>query len=292
MWREPCGDASGPSGAAAGRGYPTSEGAGSRTSGRDEVLSGLRDGDERGIPAGREGANAVRGEGSSGGRLLQPSPVAAAGADLRGDGGVVWLPDGGGDSGECGRAVPRAVGRYRSSHQAWDRRGRGSALRRDGDQCGREERMAARGEHRAVNILCHPEEARTRGSGCDWVIAELLRPGDPRRVHVLLAVQAVRARPMQRASSAGANLRGGGTGTGLGEGPKGVAAANQASCGGRSEPRAGRAAHRDERGVLGPLRCAILIAAIGGQPDFSALEFTINKSTLMYGHFINSVVSF
>lgn len=35
-----------------------------------------------------------------------------------------------------------------------------------------------------------------------------------------------------------------------------------------------------------------LIAAIGGQPDFSALSFTINNSTFMYGHFLNQVISF
>ena len=35
-----------------------------------------------------------------------------------------------------------------------------------------------------------------------------------------------------------------------------------------------------------------LIAAIGGQPDFSALDFTINESSFRYGHFINSVISF
>jgi len=35
-----------------------------------------------------------------------------------------------------------------------------------------------------------------------------------------------------------------------------------------------------------------LIAAIGGQPDFLALSFTINKSTFMYGHFLNQVISF
>jgi large conductance mechanosensitive channel len=35
-----------------------------------------------------------------------------------------------------------------------------------------------------------------------------------------------------------------------------------------------------------------LIAAIGGQPDFSALKFTINGSQFMYGHFINAVISF
>jgi large conductance mechanosensitive channel len=35
-----------------------------------------------------------------------------------------------------------------------------------------------------------------------------------------------------------------------------------------------------------------LIAAIGGQPDFSTLSFTINKSRFLYGDFINSLVSF
>lgn len=35
-----------------------------------------------------------------------------------------------------------------------------------------------------------------------------------------------------------------------------------------------------------------LIAAIGGQPDFSALDFTINDSTFRYGHFLNAVITF
>ena len=35
-----------------------------------------------------------------------------------------------------------------------------------------------------------------------------------------------------------------------------------------------------------------LIAAIFGQPDFSALSFTINKSQFLYGSFINAVISF
>jgi large conductance mechanosensitive channel len=35
-----------------------------------------------------------------------------------------------------------------------------------------------------------------------------------------------------------------------------------------------------------------LIAAIGGQPDFSGLTFTINGSTFRYGHFLNAVISF
>lgn len=35
-----------------------------------------------------------------------------------------------------------------------------------------------------------------------------------------------------------------------------------------------------------------LIAAIGGQPDFSGLTFTINNSKFMYGDFLNSVISF
>ena len=35
-----------------------------------------------------------------------------------------------------------------------------------------------------------------------------------------------------------------------------------------------------------------LIAAIGGQPNFSGLHFTINHSTFLYGDFINAVLSF
>lgn len=35
-----------------------------------------------------------------------------------------------------------------------------------------------------------------------------------------------------------------------------------------------------------------LIAAIGGQPDFSNLSFTINKSQFLYGDFINAIISF
>jgi large conductance mechanosensitive channel len=35
-----------------------------------------------------------------------------------------------------------------------------------------------------------------------------------------------------------------------------------------------------------------LIAAIGGQPDFSGLSFTINNSKFLYGEFINAIVSF
>ena len=35
-----------------------------------------------------------------------------------------------------------------------------------------------------------------------------------------------------------------------------------------------------------------LIAAIGGQPDFSALSFTINNSKFLIGDFINALVSF
>lgn len=35
-----------------------------------------------------------------------------------------------------------------------------------------------------------------------------------------------------------------------------------------------------------------LIAAIGGQPDFSKLYFTINNSKFLYGAFINAVISF
>ena len=35
-----------------------------------------------------------------------------------------------------------------------------------------------------------------------------------------------------------------------------------------------------------------LIAAVGGQPDFSGLTFTINESVFRYGHFINVLISF
>ena len=35
-----------------------------------------------------------------------------------------------------------------------------------------------------------------------------------------------------------------------------------------------------------------LIAAIGGQPDFSQLDFTINGSRFRYGLFINAVITF
>lgn len=35
-----------------------------------------------------------------------------------------------------------------------------------------------------------------------------------------------------------------------------------------------------------------LIAAIGGEPDFSQLTFTVNGSVFRYGQFINAVVSF
>jgi large conductance mechanosensitive channel len=35
-----------------------------------------------------------------------------------------------------------------------------------------------------------------------------------------------------------------------------------------------------------------LIAAIGGEPDFSALGFTINDSQFRYGDFINALIAF
>ena len=35
-----------------------------------------------------------------------------------------------------------------------------------------------------------------------------------------------------------------------------------------------------------------LIAAIFGKPDFSSLQFTVNKSTFLYGDFINALISF
>jgi large conductance mechanosensitive channel len=34
------------------------------------------------------------------------------------------------------------------------------------------------------------------------------------------------------------------------------------------------------------------IAAIGGQPDFSAISFTINNSKFLIGNFINALISF
>jgi large conductance mechanosensitive channel len=35
-----------------------------------------------------------------------------------------------------------------------------------------------------------------------------------------------------------------------------------------------------------------LIAAIGGQPDFAGLSFTINNSKFLYGEFINAIIAF
>lgn len=35
-----------------------------------------------------------------------------------------------------------------------------------------------------------------------------------------------------------------------------------------------------------------LIAAIGGNPDFSALTFTVNHSHFLYGAFINALIAF
>ncbi len=35
-----------------------------------------------------------------------------------------------------------------------------------------------------------------------------------------------------------------------------------------------------------------IIAAIGGQPDFSALDFTINGSVFRYGLFLNALIAF
>lgn len=41
------------------------------------------------------------------------------------------------------------------------------------------------------------------------------------------------------------------------------------------------------KGLITPL-----IAAIGGQPDFSALSFEINNSRFLYGEFINALLAF
>jgi large conductance mechanosensitive channel len=35
-----------------------------------------------------------------------------------------------------------------------------------------------------------------------------------------------------------------------------------------------------------------VIAAMGGNPDFSSLDFTINGSRFAYGHFINALIAF
>jgi large conductance mechanosensitive channel len=35
-----------------------------------------------------------------------------------------------------------------------------------------------------------------------------------------------------------------------------------------------------------------LIAAIGGQPDFAGLTFTINRSHFLYGAFLNALIAF
>ena len=35
-----------------------------------------------------------------------------------------------------------------------------------------------------------------------------------------------------------------------------------------------------------------IIGAVGGEPNFSALDFTINDSRFLYGHFLNAVISF
>ena len=35
-----------------------------------------------------------------------------------------------------------------------------------------------------------------------------------------------------------------------------------------------------------------IIGAFGGQPDFSSLSFTINKSHFLYGSFLNALISF
>jgi len=35
-----------------------------------------------------------------------------------------------------------------------------------------------------------------------------------------------------------------------------------------------------------------LVAALGGQPDFASLYFTVNKSKFMYGEFLNALIGF
>jgi large conductance mechanosensitive channel len=35
-----------------------------------------------------------------------------------------------------------------------------------------------------------------------------------------------------------------------------------------------------------------LVAAVGGEPDFAGLTFTVNRSAFRYGEFINAIISF
>ena len=49
------------------------------------------------------------------------------------------------------------------------------------------------------------------------------------------------------------------------------------------------------KGIVDALVADIItpvIAAAGGQPDFGALDFTVNGSTFRYGDFLNQVISF
>jgi large conductance mechanosensitive channel len=45
-------------------------------------------------------------------------------------------------------------------------------------------------------------------------------------------------------------------------------------------------------GALVAFMITPLIAAIGGEPDFSALSFTINGSEFRYGAFLNALITF
>jgi large conductance mechanosensitive channel len=74
------------------------------------------------------------------------------------------------------------------------------------------------------------------------------------------------------------------------EGVQGVPAAGESRrAGGRRRHR--RRVRRAHRAFVQDL-ITPLIAAIGGQQDFSALTFTINDSVFRYGHFLNQLISF
>jgi large conductance mechanosensitive channel len=57
-------------------------------------------------------------------------------------------------------------------------------------------------------------------------------------------------------------------------------------------PSSPRSPAHEERPCRVPRVRPPLIAAIGGQPDFSDLHFTINESQFNYGAFINALLSF
>ena len=78
---------------------------------------------------------------------LTRGAVAAPGADRRGAGRGVRLPGLRGDSGAGGGRLPRPFSRGRSGDQGGRDGGGGRALRRDGGDHQRDDRLVARGEH-------------------------------------------------------------------------------------------------------------------------------------------------